>query len=128
MPRGTEPLRGLYTLNISASPSPASSFSERTESFVDAILSTADDGSAAAAAPTRAPAPARAPATAPTAAASASAALAALTSPFRVTTPSPPPALAGLEGRLSALESAAAANKVEEDDKDKDKDDDKDKE
>ncbi|XP_044723751.1 uncharacterized protein HRG_01647 [Hirsutella rhossiliensis] len=63
-------------IDISTSPSPASSFSERAESFVDAVLGTADNGSAATAAP------ARAPATAPTAAASASAALAALTSPF----------------------------------------------
>ncbi|KAM4065856.1 hypothetical protein HRG_000020 [Hirsutella rhossiliensis] len=101
------------------------------------MLGTADDGSAAAAALTRAPA------TAPTAAASTSTTLAALTSPFRVTTLSRPPAvtpgpftpasatttpLAGLEGRLSALESAAAVNKVEEDDEDKDKDNDKDKE
>ncbi|XP_044721680.1 transcriptional activator of glycolytic enzymes domain-containing protein [Hirsutella rhossiliensis] len=71
--------------HISASPSPTSSFSERAESFVDAVLAAADDDSAAAAAL------ARAAATAPTAAAAASATLFALTSPLRVTTPSPPP-------------------------------------
>ncbi|KAM4056983.1 hypothetical protein HRG_003835 [Hirsutella rhossiliensis] len=73
--------RSMY---ISASPSPTSSFSERAESFVDAVLAAADDDSAAAAAP------ARAATTAPTAAAAASATLFALTSPLRVTTPSPP--------------------------------------
>ncbi|KAM4058945.1 hypothetical protein HRG_008178 [Hirsutella rhossiliensis] len=48
------------------------------------MLGTADDDSAAAAAPTRAPT------TMPTAAATASATLATLTSPFRVITLSPP--------------------------------------
>ncbi|KAM4054451.1 hypothetical protein HRG_005297 [Hirsutella rhossiliensis] len=56
----------------------------RIESFVDAVLAAADDDSAAAAAP------ARAATTAPTAAAAASTTLFALTSPLRVTTPSPP--------------------------------------
>ncbi|XP_044724707.1 uncharacterized protein HRG_02603 [Hirsutella rhossiliensis] len=70
--------------DISASPSPTSSFSERTELFVDAALAAADDDSAATAAL------ARAVTTAPTAAAAASTTLFALTSPLRVTTPSPP--------------------------------------